>query len=233
MTSVIIFGNGQTAELALARFQRDTDHVVVGFTVDRSFINSPELHGLPVVPFDEVTDHWPPEAHAMHIAVGPTKVNRVRAERFQTAQERGYALISLISPRADVWPGVEIGANCVIADGCSILPFSRIGDNVHLSTGCTVAHHCTIEDHCFLAPAVVVAGSVHVEPYVFLGTAAVLRDGIVVGASSFIGAGVVLNGNTKPASVYAAPAATRLPISSDRLPVRAAHGGARMSKPDD
>jgi sugar O-acyltransferase (sialic acid O-acetyltransferase NeuD family) len=218
MARVVIFGNGQTAELTLARIRRDTDHVAVGFTVDRNFIQSQTLHDLPVVPFDEVVKHWSPEHHSMLIAVGPTHVNRIRSERFRAAREMGYPFISLISPRADVWPGVEIGDNCIIGDGCSVLPFSRIGDDVHLSSGCIVSHHCTIGDHGFLGPGVVIAGSVTIESHVFLGAGAVLRDGITVRESSLIGAGVVLNCDTKPSSVFAAPAATPLPISSDRLP---------------
>ncbi len=231
MARIVIFGNGQVAELALARIRRDTDHVAVGFTVDREFIDAATLHGLPVVPFDEVAAHWPPGSHSMHIAIGPTNVNRIREERFRASKEMGYALVSLISPRADIWPGVEVGENCVVGDGCSILPFTRIGDNVHLSTGCAVAHHCTIGDHAFLAPRVIVTGSVRIDPFAFIGAGAILRDGIVVGASSFIGAGVVLNTDASPSSVYAAAAATLLPISSDRLPARTTR--SRRDVPDN
>ena len=219
MANVVIYGNGQTAELALARIRRDSDHTVVGFTVDRPYCTSDSLHGLPVVPFDEVAQRWAPADHLMFVAVGHARVNRVRAERFAAAMASGYGPLTLISPRADVWPGVEIGDNCLIGDGCSVLPFSRIGDNVHLSTGCIVSHHCIIEDHCFFAPAVALAGSVTVGHHAFLGTGVMVRDGTNIGASCFIGAGVAINSDTAESSVYAVQTPTPLPVTSDRLPV--------------
>lgn len=50
----IVFGNGQMAEVALDRFSCDRRFEIVGFTVDRPFLRGHELHGLAVVPFDEV-----------------------------------------------------------------------------------------------------------------------------------------------------------------------------------
>ncbi|AHE99166.1 acetyltransferase [Thioalkalivibrio paradoxus] len=218
MNRLVIYGNGQVAELALARLRRDTQYELAACTVDRDLIQSQRFQGLPVIPFDEIEQHYPPDSHRMLVAVGHTGVNRIRAERFNLARAKGYRFIRLISPRADVWPDVELGENCMIGDGCIVLPFSRLGDNVHLGTGCTIGHHVTIGDHSSLAMNVVVAGSVQIESGAFLGAGVTVRDRITVGTGAFLGAGVVLQSDAAPKSVYAAPEPRLLPIASDKLP---------------
>lgn len=215
---VVIYGNGQVAELALARLLRDSDHPVAGFTVDRQCIAADTLHGLPVVPFDSVAERWPPQAHVMLIAVGHTGVNRLRAERYRDAARQGYRFINLLSPRASLWPDLQLGDNCIIGDNCIVSPYVRIGSNVHVGSGCIVGHHVTLGDHCYLAAGVTLAGSVQVEPYAFLGVGVTVRDRVRIGESAYLGAGVVLSTNARPGGVYAAPEPHLLPITSDRLP---------------
>lgn len=220
MSRVVIYGNGQVAELALARLRRDTEHEVAGFTVDRHCLRQDTLHGLPVRPFDEVMQHWPPDGHAMLVAVGHAGVNRVRAERYAAAKALGYAFINLISPLATVWPGVELGENCIIGDGSIVLPYSRLGHNVHIGTSCIIGHHVNLGDHCYLAVGVILAGSVNVEPYVFMGAGVIVRDQVTVGEAAVLGAGVVLAASARARGVYAAPEPILLPITSDKLPGR-------------
>ncbi len=110
---IVIYGNGQVAELAMTRFQSDSPHHVVGFTVDGAHIRHPVLHGLPVVPFEDVERHFPPERVRMFVAVGPTQCNRIRADRFEQARRRGYRFASYVSSRAFVAAGatpVGLGA---------------------------------------------------------------------------------------------------------------------------
>src|SRR5689334_4202995 len=58
---VILFGNGQIASVAYAYLTYDSEHEVVAFTVDRAYRDAPTLFGLPVVPFEEVQDLFPPD----------------------------------------------------------------------------------------------------------------------------------------------------------------------------
>lgn len=216
---VVIVGNGQLAELALARFRRDhPDTCVVGFAVDRAYLAGPTLHGLPVHPFDEIEHQFPAATHAAFVAIGPVRVNGVRAQHFEALRARGYRLPSLVSPRAHVWPDVQMGENCTVGDGSVVLPFTRLGDNVHIGSGCTIGHHVVLDDHAFLAAHVALAGSVTVGRRVVMGVGAVARDRLRVGAEAVVGAGVVLGGHVADRAVLAAPAPVRLPLTSDQLP---------------
>ena len=217
MDKLIIYGNGSVAEVLHYYLSRDTDFQIAGFTVDRNVIHKDNLLGLPVVPFDEVLESFPPAEVKMIIAVGYVKVNQLRAERFYQAKEMGYQLVSYTSPRASVWSGLEVGENCRIGDQCIISPYSEIGDNVWISSGSIIGHHAVIKDHCYFSSRVSMAGFVTVEPYCYIGINAVIRNNITIARSCIIGAGAVILGDTLEKGVYMAPGAERLPINSDQL----------------
>ena len=214
---LVIFGNGQMAELDLARFRRDARYRVVGFTVDRSLAHETRFRDLPLVPFDEVDRHFPADSVRMFIGVGPVQANRIRAERFLQARQRGYRFASYVSPHARVDPEAVIGEHCSIGEDAIVGPYTRIGDNVRISAAGIVGHHCLLEDHCYLGSGCVVGGSVRVGARAFVGLNATVRDRLVIGEGSVIGAGATLVRDAAPGSVHAAPDTVLIPISADRL----------------
>ncbi len=217
MEKLIIFGNGSVAEVLYYYLQRDTDFSIAGFTVDRQVIQADTLLDLPLVPFDEVQEKFPPGEFKMMVAVGYVRVNQLRAERYYQAKEMGYQMASYTSPHASVWSGFEVGENCRIGDQCIISPFSKIGDNVWISAGSIIGHHAVIEDHCYFSTRVSMVGFVHVEPYTYIGMGAVIRNNITIARSCIIGAGAVILGDTQEKGVYMAPNAEKLPINSDQI----------------
>lgn len=60
---LVIFGAGDIAQLAHYYFSTDSAHEVVAFSVDAAHIDQDNFCGLPVVPFEEVTDAFPPREH--------------------------------------------------------------------------------------------------------------------------------------------------------------------------
>lgn len=217
MEKLVIFGNGSVAEVLYYYLKRDTDYQIEGFTVDRSVLREDSLFDLPLVPFDEVQERFPPSDYKMMIAVGYVRVNQLRAERYFQAKEMGYQFVNHVSPRASVWSGIQIGENCRIGDQCIISPYSKIGNNVWISSGSIIGHHTIIEDHCYLSTRVTIAGYVHIQPYVYLGISSVIRNNITIARSCIIGAGAVILGDTQEKGIYMAPSAEKLPIESDQI----------------
>lgn len=214
---LVIYGNGQMAEVAYARFQRDPCYRMAGFTVDASHLFATTMFGLPVVPFEEIERDFPAATVRLFIAVGPVRNNRVRAERFAQAKKMGYRFVSFVSPHALVDAEVRLGENCSIGENAIVMPFSQIGDDVRIGTASVVGHHCVLEDHCYLAVSCVLAGSVRVGARAFLGAGATVRDGVSIGEACVIGAGATIVRDTAPGSVHVAPDSVHLPISSDRV----------------
>jgi sugar O-acyltransferase (sialic acid O-acetyltransferase NeuD family) len=216
---VILFGTGSVAGDVFAYLTHDSPYEVVAFAIDREFLEEETLFDLPVVPFEEVESFYPPSEYKMHIAVGYVRVNRLRAERYHQAKEKGYELTSYVSSKATIWPGSTIGENCLIGANSIVSASAQIGNNVVIGSGCIVPHRTVIKDHCFVGSGVTLSGFVTVEPYCFLGTGAIARNNIAIARECVIGAGALILEDTEERGVYMGKPADLLPLSSDKLPI--------------
>jgi sugar O-acyltransferase (sialic acid O-acetyltransferase NeuD family) len=208
---VIVFGTKNLASSVWHALAHDSEHEVVGFTVDRAYLTERTLHGLPVVPFEEVDRHFPSDAAAMIVPLGASRLNGLRAEKHLAAKTKGYRIFSHVSPRANTWPDLKIGENCFVWDGSNIQPFVRLGDGVLIRVGATVSHHVEIGNNCFLAAEACVGGAAKIGERCFLGLNCTIRDGVTVAARCFVAAGAVVVADTEENGVYAGVPAKRRP----------------------
>ena len=214
---VVIFGNGDFARTAEVYLTADSPHEVAAFTVHSQYLQATELRGKPVVPFETLTETHPPDRFAMLVAVGFSKVNRVRAELYQACKDRGYECISYVNSKALQWGEITVGENCFILENNVLQPFVRIGNNVVIWSGNHVGHDVQIGDHCFIASHAVISGRVTVGEYSFIGVNATIRDGVTIGPECVIGAGALILSDTEPRGVYRANPTERSKVTSDRL----------------
>lgn len=214
---LVIFGSGDIAELAHFYFSTDTEYEVVAFTLDAEYISQSHFCGLPVVPFQELLKHYPPEQYALFISIGYSKVNAIRKEKYLAAKSMGYSLASFISPHATILNNRNIGENCFIFEDNTIQPFVTIGNNVTLWSGNHIGHHSIIKDHCFITSHVVVSGGVEIGEQCFIGVNATLRDHIKIGEKCVIGAGTLILADAAPEGLYIGNATERSAIPSTKL----------------
>ena len=217
MKDVVIFGAGQIAEVVHFYLTHDSEFRVSAFTVDAAYLKDTTFLGLPVVPFEEIQARYPPSRYGLFVAVSYKYANRFRAEKVASAEAKGYALISYVSSKATVWPGLSIGTNTFIMENNVIQPAVRIGKNVIMWSGNHVGHHTTICDHCFIASHAVISGSVTVGEYSFIGVNATIRDNITIGKSCVIGAGTLILHSTKDFEVYIGQQTEPSKVPSNRL----------------
>ncbi|KYC29012.1 Transferase hexapeptide repeat [Sterolibacterium denitrificans] len=191
------------SSLAWYCLSHDSPYQVAAFTVDRNYMGNGGTHeGLPVVPFEELAQRYPPDSFGVLLPLGYHAINGLRRDRFLQTLDMGYEVASYLSSRASVWPDLVIGRNCLVYEGAVIQPFAVIGDNVLIRSNAHVSHHCRIEDHAFIAAGAVLGGGVTVGKQAFVGLGAVIRDGLVIAERSFIGAGAVVVADTEPDAVY-------------------------------
>jgi sugar O-acyltransferase (sialic acid O-acetyltransferase NeuD family) len=205
MSKVVIFGAGKIADEAFFYLTNDSEHEIVAFTVDASFIADNIKFGLPVVPFAQIEERYPPADFKMFVAVGYQDLNHFRAAKYEESKAKGYELISYVSSRAANVGQVEIGDNCFVLEFAVIQPCSKVGNNVFIWSGNHIGHHATIGDHCYIAGNVVVSGNTKIEPFCFIGVSATLGHEITIGSESLIGAGSLITKNVEPKSVYITP----------------------------
>lgn len=215
--SIIIFGLGDFARVAAIYLEHDSPYNVSAFTANAEYISEASLMGKPVVPFEELVKQFPPSSYSMFVAIGFSRVNRLRAEVYNQCKAMGYQLISYINSKATYWGEIEIGDNCFIFEENVIQPFVTIGNNVILWSGNHIGHDSTIGDHCFISSHVVISGNVQVGPYCFLGVNATIRDGINVAPECVVGAGALIMKDTVEQGVYAVKGTPLFPKRSNEL----------------
>lgn len=96
---LVIFGTKEIAEVIAFYFDCDSSYKVAAFTADGAYIDAPTFMGKPVVPFEEITQHYPPDEYQMFIAVSYQKVNRIRAQKFAEAKASGTRSPATSAPK--------------------------------------------------------------------------------------------------------------------------------------
>ena len=217
MKDIVIFGAGDIAALACFYFTHDSDRTIAAFTVDAAFHVSDEFMSRPVVAFEVLGQHFPPERYDLFVAISYAKLNRLRAEKAELARSMGYALPSYVSSRATTFGDLTHGDNCFILEDNTIQPFARIGRNVTLWSGNHIGHHAVIEDDVFIASHVVVSGGVTIGQASFVGVNVTIRDHVSIGRQCVIGAGALVLEDQAEFGVIAPRGTERSPVPSSRL----------------
>jgi sugar O-acyltransferase (sialic acid O-acetyltransferase NeuD family) len=215
---VVIFGTGDFARIACVYLEEDSPHEVVAFTVSKPFLDDRQLLGREVVAFEDIADRFPPDRHAMFVAVGFSRVNQARADIYEQAKAMGYELISYVSSKAQRIGPVTLGDNTFVFEQNVLQPFVTIGSDVVLWSGNHIGHDSSIGDHCFIASHVVISGNVTVGPYCFIGVNATLRDGVTIAPRCVIGAGALIMKDTEEGAVHAVRGTQPLGRKSWELP---------------
>ena len=89
---LVIVGDSAFAEVAYEYFTHDSEYEVVGFAVESAYLTRKTRFDLPIVPFEEIERHFPPETHHVYAAVVYTQRNRLRERLAAEAKRKGYRL---------------------------------------------------------------------------------------------------------------------------------------------
>ena len=217
MAKLVIFGAGDIARLADFYFTSDSEHEVTAFAVDNAYRNADTFLGRPLVAAEEVVERYPAAEYAMFVALSYTKMNRLRAQKYDAMRAAGYRLVTYVSSRCTYLSQSPPGDNCFILEDNTIQPFVRIGSNVTLWSGNHIGHDSTIDDHCFISSHVVVSGHVRIRSYCFVGVNATLRNSIEIAPGTLIGAGAVIMKDTHENGVYLPQRAELFSKRSDEI----------------
>ncbi|TXI94655.1 MAG: hypothetical protein E6Q34_04295 [Burkholderiaceae bacterium] len=210
---LIIYGNGQMARMFLHFAQCEFE--VVAFTVDRHVITDKFIEGIPVVPFDEIQNRYPPTDHEMIVAVGYLEMNRLRARKHEEGRNKGYRFSNYIHPSVVRHSALQIGENNVILDHVAIHPYVRLGSGIFICSNTTIGHGCTVSDYCWINSGVSIGGETLLGEGCFLGINATVADNIEMGRHNYIGANTLILRDTQPENVFISAAGEKFPLTSD------------------
>ncbi|THU41537.1 transferase [Niastella caeni] len=214
---LVIFGIGKIAEVVYYYAKEECGFSIACFCVDEKYRTIPTFQDLPVVAFEEVAKNYPPDRYDMFVAVGYHDLNRLRETKCREAMEKGYALASIISPRANLPLNVTTGWNCFIMPPAVIHPCVRIANNVFIWSGAMVGHHSVIEDNCWLTSCCNISGNVHIGANTFLAVNATVGHSVTLGKNCFLGANTLVIKNLEDDKVVIAEAQKPLRLTSNQF----------------
>lgn len=200
MKKVIIFGVTQFAEILSHYIEREGVCEIAGYTVNAPYV-PPGGGGYPVLPFEQIEEHYPPDQYSMFICVGYNRMNAVREKIFRQAKDKGYEILSYIHPTATVLTDA-IGEGTIIMERAVIGPFVKMGMGNVFWADSHVAHHTTMGNFNFFTISVAVAGNIVIGSNCFFGNNCTIKNGIRIGDYTLIGAGCYASRETEPYSVY-------------------------------
>lgn len=214
---VVIVGGSGFADIAHEYFEVDSPYTVAGYAVESAFLTESEKNGLPMVAFETMEQHFPPDSHDVFVAATYTQFNRLRARLAAEAKAKGYALASYVSSRAFVWRNVTLGEHCFIFEDNTIQPFVKVGNNVLMWSGNHIGHHSVIRDNCFISSHVVISGFCDIGENSFLGVNCTLANNLTIGRDNWIGPALTIMKNTEPESLFRAETAAPSPVNALRF----------------
>ena len=214
---LIIFGNRAYAELVHEYFTHDSNYEVIAFTVEQTYLTDPIFCGLPVIPFEEITSHYPPSEYEIHVAIVYGQLNRIREKFCIAAKMKGYTLATYVSSHAFVWHNVKIGENCFIFEDNTLQAFVQIQDNVVLWSGNHIGHSSMIENNCFISSHVVISGFCRIGHHCFLGVNTTIGNHVDIGHSSWISPGAIITANVAEQSLVKGVKSEVIPLNEKLL----------------
>jgi sugar O-acyltransferase (sialic acid O-acetyltransferase NeuD family) len=214
MKDLIIYGNGAMAKL-LYSFSRHRMNVVA-FTVDDHCIDAGHTSfcGMPLIPFSQIEQDYPPSAHAMIVAVGYGEMNELRERKYLEAKAKGYGFASYVHESVFMHDGVVIEENCIVFDHVSIHAGSHIGHSTFISSNVNIGHDCRIGHANWINSGVSIAGGCEVGSHGFWGVNACVGHGVQIGKQNFIGANTLISRSTGDGEVYLSEPGMKFKLNS-------------------
>jgi len=200
--NIIIFGIGKIAEVAYYYLKNDTTVNIVGFTLEKEYLNDEYVKfELPIIEFENIEETHPPSEYTLFAPCSGTNLNKFRERIYSIGKQKGYKFYTYISSKSNVFTE-QIGENCFILEDNTIQPFTKIGDNCILWSGNHIGHHSTIENHVFITSHVVICGMCLIKNYCYLGVNSSIKDNITLEEGTVIGMSASVVKNTESNSIY-------------------------------
>jgi len=189
---IIIFGNRQAASLARFYLEHDAHDSVAAFTVDGKYCDGTLFEELPLIPFEEINNYYPPQDYMMFC---PLVENKAREIKLNEAKKKGYKIYSYVHSTC-IASSFASGENNFILEGNIIQAYVKMGNNIMMWTCNHIGHHSEIESHVFMASHVVVSGNCKVGKYSWFGVNCTIRNHINIAEGTFVCMGASVKNNT-------------------------------------
>jgi sugar O-acyltransferase (sialic acid O-acetyltransferase NeuD family) len=198
---IIIFGVGKIADVIQFYMREESGLPVKAFTVDKDYITSPVFNGLPVIPFENLEEKYPPNHYSVFVALGYHNLNALREQKIKEVEAKGYEVISYIHPGSGAPKDLVHGKNCFIMNNVCIHPRVTLGDDVFVWSGAMIGHHSVVGNHVWFTSTANVSGNVKIGDNCFFSVNCTVGHGVNIGNEVFLGACTLIIKNVEDGRV--------------------------------
>lgn len=198
----IIYGASGFGREVAWLIQSCDDYEVVRFVDDDASKHGASLNEIPVMSLENASKQFPGA-----FMVGGVGVPKTRQILIKKARAAGFQFATIIHPRVEQSPWIEIGVGTVICAGNILTTNITLGEQVQINLDCTIGHDVFMDDYATLAPGVHISGHVHLGKRVYVGTGAVIINGtekrpITIGDDAVIGAGACVTKSIPASQIW-------------------------------
>lgn len=160
---------------------------IVGFAVNRQYINEEIFMGLPLYSIEDLEDIIDKNEDLLFVAMLWNKLNADRRHIYENLKKEGYHFANIISPTAKI-RGKLKGDNCWIHDYAIIQNDVEIGENVAMMAFTLIGAHTEIGSHCFFGAKSTIGGGCKIGKQSFIGINSTVFDDTIIGEKCIVGA---------------------------------------------
>ncbi|MCM1157258.1 MAG: acetyltransferase [Bacteroidales bacterium] len=200
MKDIVILGNNDFGRLLKYYLETDDERKVLAFTVSREYIKEKEFCGLPVVPFEQIEELYPPEQVEILLAIGNSKMNEIRKKMYGECKEKGYTVASYIHSSCSIHTK-DIGEGNILLENCLLYPYSKLGNGNLLWDHVLISHDCVVGDFNTFSSYADLCGYVKIGNNGYFGKHCILNDFMEIADYTLIGAAAYAKGKTNPYDV--------------------------------
>lgn len=205
------------AEVISYYAEQECGYEIAAYTCDKEYIKQNSFLEKPLIAFEEIEKNYSPEHCDMFVALGYQDLNKLREKKCNDAIEKGYKLISVISPLANVPKNVKHGYNCFIMTPSVVHPCVNLGNNVFVWAGAMIGHHSQISNNVWLTSSANIGGNVHIGDNCFFAMNTTVSHGISIGSDCFLGANTLVTKNLESDKVVIAESSKPIKLSSEQF----------------
>lgn len=187
MDKIIILGTTHFSSVVYQTIVQEHQGEVLAFTLNKEYMSDIEFEGLPVVPFEDLSDLYDMNDVQIAITIGYKKMNDNRRDAYNRCKASGYKIYTYISNKACVY-SKEIGEGSIILPTAFVGPYVQIGKSVILWNRVSLCHHSSVGDFTHIAGGTMVGGDVSIGSSCFIGMNCTIKNGITIGDRTFLGA---------------------------------------------
>ena len=201
MEKIVVIGAGGHAQSCIDVIEAHGRFKIVGLIGSKYEIGK-EISGYAVIGTDEDIPQLSSKIKNAVIGVGQIESSDIRKKLFLKLKECGFSLPAIISPKAHIAKGAQIGIGTIIMHHALVNTGVKIGENCIINSKANIEHNSIIESDCHISTGAIVNGNCLIGRGSFLGSGSVVKQGCTIGENSIIGMLTSVRNDISANSIY-------------------------------